>query len=111
GGEADRAVHGQGKRGLGGLVRAAPAAEDEAAEREPEPERAEREASDRDGFPPGRQPLPAAERLLLLARQRLAAALLAERAACAQTEIEVVEYLRGLLFHLLRVYSLHRLCP
>ena len=46
-----------------------------------------------------RQPLPAAERLLLLGRQRLAAALLAQRAAGTQTEVEVVEDLGGLVRH------------
>ena len=39
----------------------------------------------------GREPLPAAERLLLLGRQLLAAALLAHRAAGAEAEVEVVE--------------------
>ena len=44
-------------------------------------------------------PLPAAERLLLLGRERLAAALLAQRAARAEAEIEVVEDFGGLVGH------------
>ena len=73
----------------------APAAEDEAAEGEAEPEGAERERADGDRLPRHREPVPAAERLLLLGRQRLAAALLAQRAAGPQPEVEVVEDLRG----------------
>ena len=42
---------------------------------------------------------PAAERLLLLGRQRLAATLLAQRAARPQTEVEVVEDLGRLVGH------------
>src|SRR5262245_47226687 len=69
----------------------APAAEDEAAEREPQAERADREAADGDALAPGREPLPAAERLLFLGRQRLAAPALPQRAAGAHAEVEVVE--------------------
>ena len=43
--------------------------------------------------------LPAAERLFLFHRQRLAAALLAQRSACPQTEVEVVEDLGRLVRH------------
>ena len=74
----------------------APAAEDEAAERESQAERADREGADRSGLASGREPLPAAERLLLLVRELLAAALLAQRAARSQAEVEVVEDLRGI---------------
>src|SRR5581483_614229 len=78
----------------GGRLDLAPAAEDEAAEREAESERPDGEAADRHGLPRSREPLPAAERLVLLGRQLLAAALLAQRTAGAQTEVEVVEDLR-----------------
>src|SRR5207237_4259492 len=71
--------------------------EEEAARGEAAPERADREAADRDPLAPRRQPLPAPERLLLLFGQRFAAALLTHGAAGAQTEIEVVENLRRLL--------------
>ena len=54
------------------------------------------ERADRDRLAPRREPLPAAERLLLLGRQRLAAPLLAHRAAGAEPEVEVVEDLGGL---------------
>ena len=56
-------------------------------------------AADRDGLAPRRQSLPASERLLLLGRQRLAAALLAHRAAGAKAEVEVVEDLGGFVGH------------
>src|SRR5581483_907640 len=81
------------------LGRLAPAAEDEAAEREAEPERPDREAADRDDLATGRQPLPASERFVLLGRQLLAAPLLAQRAAGTQPEVEVVEDLRGVVGH------------
>src|SRR5581483_2905212 len=77
----------------------APAAEDEAAEGEPEPERAYREAADRDRLAPRGEPLPAAERLVLLGRQLLAAPLLAQRTARPQPEVEVIEDLRGVVGH------------
>src|SRR6266540_1612152 len=77
----------------------APAAEQQAAEGEAEPEGAEREGADRDRLPPVRHLLPAAERLLFLGRQRLAAALLAQRAAGAQAEVEVLDDLGGLVHH------------
>src|SRR3954447_3396434 len=64
-------------------LRLAPAAEDEAAEREAEPERPEREAADRDRLSGRRQTLPASERLLFLGRQLLAATLLPQRTAGA----------------------------
>ena len=90
---------GAGLTGLAGvlLLRPSPAAEDQAAEGEAEPERADGEAADRDALPPCGKPLPAAERLLLLLGQRLAAALLAQRAAGPEAEVEVVEDLRRLL--------------
>src|SRR5689334_21596803 len=65
----------------------APAAEDEAAEREAETERPDGETADRDALPPRRKPLPPAERLPLFLGQRLAAALLAQRAARPQPEV------------------------
>ena len=46
-----------------------------------------------------RQPLPAPERFLLLGGQRLAATLLAQRAAGPQAEVQVVEDLAGLVGH------------
>src|SRR5581483_8470490 len=85
----------------------APAAENETAQREAEPERAGGEAADRDPLAPRRQPLPPAERLLLLRRQRLAAAPLAQRTAGAHAEIEVVE---DLLVRHARHCSLLRRC-
>ena len=68
----------------------APAAEDQAAEREPESKRAEGKRADRGGLPSGREPLPAGERLALLVGQLLTPALLAQRAAGPHAEIEVV---------------------
>ena len=67
------------------------AAEDEAAEGEAQAERAEREGADGDALAPHRHLLPAADRLPLLLGQLLPAPLLAQRAACLETEIEVVE--------------------
>ena len=69
----------------------APAAEDEAAEGEAESEGAGGEAADRDSLAPGGEALPAAERLGLLGREQLAAALLAQRAAGADAEVQIVE--------------------
>src|SRR3954469_15216681 len=85
-------------QGVNRLTRA-PAAEHEAAEREPEPERADGEAADRDRLAPGRQALPAAERLVLLGRQLFAAALLAQSAAGAKPEVQVVEDLGRVVSH------------
>ena len=65
----------------------------------PRPKVPTREAADRDRLAPGGEALPAPERLLLLGRQRLAAALLAQRAAGAQAEVEVVEDLGGVVGH------------
>src|SRR5438132_4197195 len=76
-----------------------PPAEDQAAKRETEPECSEREAADRDGLAPRSQTLPAADRLLLLGRERLAAALLAQRPARPQTQVEVIEDLGRLVGH------------
>src|SRR5437588_5833697 len=72
-------------------LRLAPAAEDQAAEGKAEPERADREAADRERLAPRGKPLPATERLALLRRQRLPTALLSDRAAGAQSEVEIVE--------------------
>jgi hypothetical protein len=69
----------------------APAAEDEAADREAETERPESERADRDGLPPQREPLPATDRFLFLGAQGLAAPLLPYCAAGPETEIDVVE--------------------
>jgi hypothetical protein len=74
-----------------------PAAEDEAAEREAEAERAGGERADGEDLAPEREPLPAAEHLLLLGREGLAAPLLAQRPARSQSEVEVVEDLGRLL--------------
>ena len=63
----------------------------ETAEGEAEPEGAEREGSDRDRLAAEGEPAPATERLLLLGGERLASALLPQRAACPQPEVEVVE--------------------
>src|SRR5919197_6526366 len=84
---------------LGDALGLAPAAEDEAAERETEPERPDGEAADRKRFPPFGKALPAPERLPLLRGQRLAAALLTDRAAGAQSKVEIVEDLSGLVGH------------
>src|SRR5215216_367828 len=77
----------------------APAAEDEAAEGEAEAERAEAEGAHRDRLAPRRQPLPAAQRLLLLRGERLPAPLLAQRPPGPEAEVEVVEDLGRLLRH------------
>ena len=63
-------------------------------------------------LPADRQALPAAERLLLLGREWLSAALLAECATGPQPEVEVVEDLGRLRFsrHVQGLYSLRRLC-
>src|SRR5207247_297903 len=88
----------KGAPGLG--LSLAPAAEDQPAEREAETEGAQREGPDRERLANRRQPLPAAERLLLLGRQRLTAPPLAQRAARPEAEIEVVEDLGGFFRHL-----------
>src|SRR5262249_44174065 len=77
----------------------APAAEHEAAEGEAEPEGADGEAPDRDRLAPGGETLPAPERLALLLCEGLAAALLAQRAARSQSEVQVVEDLRLVVGH------------
>src|SRR5581483_10173978 len=73
------------------VLRLAPATEHEAAEREPQAERPDREAADGETLPPRRQALPAAERFLLLRRERLAAPPLPQRPAGTDAEVEVVE--------------------
>ena len=50
-------------------------------------------------FRPAGQALPAPEGFLLVGRQRLAAALLAQSTAGAQAEVQVVEDLRGVVGH------------
>jgi hypothetical protein len=80
-------------------ARLAPAAEHQTAEREAEPERADPESADRRRLPRRRKALPTAERLPLLVRQFLAAPLLAQRAAGAQPDVEVVEDLGGVFAH------------
>ena len=82
-----------------GDLRLAPAAEHEAAEGEAEAEGADGEAADRDALAPGREPLPPAERLLLLGSERLAAAPLPQRAAGADAEVEIVEDFAALVRH------------
>jgi len=80
-------------------ARLAPAAEDEAADREAEPEGAERKRADGDELPPEREAPPMANGLLLLRRERLAAPLLAHRAPRAEAEVDVVEELGRLVRH------------
>ena len=85
-----------GEGGGDGRLGLPPLPEDEAAEEEAEPERTERERPDRERLARDRKPLPAPERLLLLGRQRFAAALLPQSASSPQPEVEVVEDLGGL---------------
>ena len=77
----------------------APAAEHEAAYREAEPERPERERPDGERLAPQRQAPPAADRLLVLVRERLAPPLLPSRSTGPKPEIDVVEQLRRLFGH------------
>ena len=86
---------------LGRFLLASPA-EDDATEREAEPEGADGEGADRDHLPPLGQPLPAREGRFFLGRERLAAPALPDRAAGAQTEVEIVEEL-GRLVHAMSV--------
>ena len=88
---------------LGGGLGPTPLAEDQAADREPEPEGAERKGAERHGLAHPREALPAPESLLLVGCQRLAAPFLAQRAARSQPEIEVVKDLGGLIDHGLSV--------
>src|SRR4051794_29072231 len=74
----------------------APAPEDEPAEREAEPERADAEGGCGRDLATRGEVIPAADRLLLLRRQRLAAAALPQRAARTDPEVEVVEDLGSL---------------
>src|SRR5207244_3067880 len=76
-----------------------PAPEHETADGEAEAERADGEGADRERLPPRRQPLPPSERLLLLGRERLASALLAQSATRPDAEVEVVEDLGGVFGH------------
>ena len=57
----------------------------------PSPKVPSGEGADGDRLAADREPVPAAEHLLLLGRERLAAALLPQRAAGPQPEVEVVE--------------------
>jgi hypothetical protein len=77
----------------------APAAEHEAADRESEPERPERECAHGDRLAPQRQTPPAADGLLFLIREELATPLLSGRSTCPKSEIDVVEQLRRLFGH------------
>src|SRR5436190_13246531 len=94
----------------GGRSGLAPAAENQTAEREAETEGPDSEGADRGGLPPRGEALPAAEGLLLLVRQRLAAALLAHGAAGAQAEIEIIEDLGRFVGHITQCTSLFRRC-
>ena len=76
-----------------------PAPEDEAADGEAESERPERERSHGDELPPEGEPLPVSERLLFLSGERLTPTPLADRAACAKTEIDVIEELGRFVRH------------
>jgi hypothetical protein len=76
-----------------------PAAEDETAECETEPEGAHREGADGDHLAPDGKPLPVTERRCFLVGQFLAAPLLAQGTAGLEPEVEVVEDLRGLFRH------------
>src|SRR6185503_1269846 len=113
----DRARQGPGRgRRAGRAVREgrlglAPAAENQAAEREAETEGADGEGADRDRLAPGREPGPAAERFLVFRGQRLAATLLAQRAARPQPEVEVVEDLGRLIGHFAQCIAWVRRCP
>ena len=78
---------------------APPAAEDEAAEGQTESERSERERADRNRLAPQGEPPPAADGLLLVGAQGLAATLLTNGSACAKSEIHVVEDLGRLVRH------------
>src|SRR5215212_6394894 len=77
----------------------APTPEHESTQREPQPERPDREGPDRECLSQRGETAPASERVRLLRSQRLAAPLLAQRAARSQAEVEVVEDLGGLVGH------------
>ena len=91
---AERAVQKEAR-----ALRRSPATEDEAAESETEPERAERKRTHREGLAPDREPLPVAEGRFLLLRQLLAAALLPQSTSGLKAEIEIVEDLGRLFGH------------
>src|SRR4029079_4207794 len=84
--------------------------EDEAAEGEAEPERADGEGADRDALAPHRHLLPAADRLALLLGQLLPAPLLAQRAAGLESDIEVVDGL-GSVVHAAECIASFGSCP
>ena len=67
--------------------------------KEAETEGADREAGDRERLAPGREHLPPAERLRLLARERLATTLLPNGAARSEAEVQVVEDLGRVFGH------------
>ena len=75
----------------------AAATENEAAERETEPERADRKSADRERLAPEREPLPVAECGLLLLGELLPPALLAQGTPGLKAEVDVVEDLRRLV--------------
>src|SRR5207249_5982630 len=83
---ADGAAQMVGKLRLRGALGPAPAAEDQSAERKAEPEGPEREPADRERLAYRGQAFPAAECLLLLVGERLAAAPLAPCGARAQAQ-------------------------
>ena len=85
------------------LLSFAPAAEDQAAQGKAKAERAHGERTDRDRLAPGGKALPAADRLLFLGGQRLAAALLADRATGSEPEIQIVEDFGGFVGHVFSV--------
>jgi hypothetical protein len=76
-----------------------PAAEDEAAERETEPEGAHREGTDGDHLAPDGQPLPVTECRCFLIGQLLPAPLLAQSTPGLEPQVEVVKDLRTLFRH------------
>src|SRR3954452_8540615 len=89
-----------GRAGFAGasvLSRLPPTAAHKTTQSEAETEGSDREAADRNALAPGREPLPAAERLLLLGGQRLAATPLPQRPAGPYTEVEIVEDLAAVL--------------
>src|SRR6266568_4519286 len=89
----------------------APATEDQAAQSEAQAEGSDCEGADRERLSNRREPLPAAENLLLLGGERLTAALLAERAAGPQAEVEVVEDLGRFFSHRTQCIAWVRRCP
>src|SRR3954471_3838172 len=79
---------GSQKRSFRGGSGLAPAAEDQAAEGEAEAESPDGDAAARERLAPRGEAEPASQGLALLLRQRLSPALLADRTARSQTEVE-----------------------